>query len=503
MPTNITPFQQFAENNGLSSKRNPGSGPATGTGPIQELMVKFGPPAYENDRNRLSKLNEPFWSGLLAHDRIIIREVDEGQFYQYREDNGLFDIVTEERLRTDISDRIYQASQSWGDAWFPLQRFRNSAQISGVVEHLKGQMERRGFFDNPEQRTVHLKNCVLVFDSRGEFVIQKFSPDWRSRNQSPIAFDSNAKCPNFEAAILGHLEEDDRLLLQKYAGQCLLGRNLIQRLLLLDGAGGASKGAFTLCIQGIVGALNTYELRTEHLDDRFEIGRMLGKTLLLGSDVKAHFLSSPGASRLKAIIGGDTLEAEKKGSNRVKSMHGIFNVIITSNSRLRVRLEGDQSAWRRRFLIVRYDRPFSGKKIPDIHLRLLQSEASGLLNWMLRGLRLLFKDIEQTGDMVLSQGQQARIDGLLAESDSLSLFLKENIARVDGPDLTTEEILEEYAKFCVNRSWDMIPTRSAERQLTTLMLELFASAKSNSVVRNGHSKRGFSNVRFRNDDDTN
>jgi len=33
--------------------------------------------------------------------------------------------------------------------------------------------------------------------------------------------------------------------------------------------------------------------------------------------------------------------AEFKGSNRRKSFDGIFNVIITSNSRLRAKLEGD------------------------------------------------------------------------------------------------------------------------------------------------------------------
>jgi hypothetical protein len=70
---------------------------------------------------------------------------------------------------------------------------------------------------------------------------------------------------------------------------------------------------------------------------------------------------------------------------------------------------------------------------------------------MLRGLQLLFKDIEQTGDIVLSPRQSARIDGLLAESDSLQLFLRHSIAQVEGPDLTTEEILQEYAKFCIAR----------------------------------------------------
>jgi len=103
---------------------------------------------------------------------------------------------------------------------------------------------------------------------------------------------------------------------QQYCGQCLLGRNLTQRILLLDGVAEASKGALVLIAAGIVGRENIYELRTKHLDGRFEIGRMIGKTLLLGSDVKADFLSSEGASRLKALVGGDVLEVERKTSNK-------------------------------------------------------------------------------------------------------------------------------------------------------------------------------------------
>jgi putative DNA primase/helicase len=97
-------------------------------------------------------------------------------------------------------------------------------------------------------------------------------------------------------SILGHVCEDDRLLLQKYAGQCLLGRNLTQRFGILDGVGASSKGSFVLTISGVIGQKNVYELRTNMLAERFEIGRMIGRTLLVGSDVKGNFLSRPGAS---------------------------------------------------------------------------------------------------------------------------------------------------------------------------------------------------------------
>ena len=103
-----------------------------------------------------------------------------------------------------------------------------------------------------------------------------------------------------------------------------------------------------LIITGIIGPQNARELRTKYLDDRFEIGRCVGKTLLVGSDARANFLSEEGADKLKSLVGGDLLEAERKTSNAEFTIEGVFNTIITSNSRLGVRLQGDESAWQRR-----------------------------------------------------------------------------------------------------------------------------------------------------------
>jgi hypothetical protein len=73
--------------------------------------------------------------------------------------------------------------------------------------------------------------------------------------------------------------------MQKYAGQCLLGHSLTQRFMILDGVGNSSKSSFVLIVSGIIGRENVYELRPQFLEERFEIGRMVGRTLLVGSDV--------------------------------------------------------------------------------------------------------------------------------------------------------------------------------------------------------------------------
>ncbi len=463
---------------------------------LKQLIQSFGLPGFQNAHGKLSRLSEPFWAQLRAREEIGVFEPDERQFYRYSPEFGLFVPQSEDSIRKELSDRINRAAFDWGDEWFALQQLRSAGTLAGIITHLRGEIEQKNFFTT-DARTVHLANCVLRFRDDGTFVPEQFSPQMRSRNRSPILYDPNATCPDFEKSILGHVEPDDRELLQKYGGQCLLGRNITQRITLLDGEGEASKSAYVQIVRGIVGPSNVYELRTRHLEERFEIGRMVGKTLLLGADVRANFMAGSGASRLKALVGGDTLEAERKGSNQTFSVDGSFNVLITSNSRLRVHLEGDQSAWKRRLAIARYDKPFTGKKIPDIHERLLSSEGSGILNWFLEGTRKLIEDISKHGDIALSQRQKDHVESLLLESDSLRLFIKQSVSRVDAGDLAVSELVEKYMKFCSDSGWSPIPVSVVHRQLDDILLELFAVSRSNSVQRQGKAVRGYRGLRFR------
>jgi len=60
---------------------------------------------------------------------------------------------------------------------------------------------------------------------------------------------------------------------------------------------------------------------------------------------------------IKGLVGGDWFDAEQKGGTGSFQLQGTFNALITSNARLRVRLQGDVGAWGRRLNIVRYEAP--------------------------------------------------------------------------------------------------------------------------------------------------
>jgi putative DNA primase/helicase len=475
---------------------------------IKAIIQEFGPPGYENANGKLSKLNQPFWANYYAKNREkIIYESCEREFYNYEPSLGIYTPKSADLIRTELSAMVFAGGQNW-QGFQALEQFRSADIIDKTVAHLRGHVEHRDFFNHPTN-FVHLGNCTLRFEPDGsKFTVEGFSPDHRCRNRSPINYDQNATCPEFQAKMLGHLPADDRVLLQKYCGQALLGRNLTQRFVILDGVGGSSKSSLVQVINGIVGPKNVYTLRTKLLDERFEIGRMVGRTLLVGPDVKGNFLNEPGAHVIKALVGGDTLEGESKGSNLRFPVRGVFNIMITSNCRLVIYLTSDQTAWERRIVIIRYDKPYTGQRIFEIEKYLLAKEAPGILKWCIDGLKLLFQDYSQAGDIILSTTQQTRVTDLLAESDSLRLFVQNEIVRDSGIvqngaligqhfSLTINEISTAYIDDCIKvKKWTPVSVDRIEKQLPDLMQRFFGVGKSNSLKRKNKGIRGYWNVKF-------
>lgn len=461
------------------------------------LMQEYGNPYYLKKTKKgfvYGGLNEAYFAGLHGSQNVELYEPNERAFFRYCDESGLFAEVTADLLKQEISSLILGMGR---EKRVPgLMQDRNAPRLAAIIAQLKGIAEQRDAFKK-NGRFLHLANGVL--DLSGDTpVLLPFSPDFRSRNASPIAYDPGATCPRFlDELILPAVHPEDVSVIQKYLGLSLLGRNIIQRLLILDGQAGRGKSQLSIVYQHLVGLVNCTQLRTEHLNERFELYRFLRKTLLAGVDVQADFLSARGAPVLKALVGGDIMDAEQKGGTGCFPIEGTFNVVITCNSRLRVRLEGDVGAWRRRLLIVRYEAPPPTKKIPDFGAHLVKTEGSGILNWAIEGLGDLLNDVARFGDIALTPRQSGVVDSLLAESDSLRHFLDDQVERVEGDDLTVHEIEEAYAEYCPAQGWTPLPITIIRRQIEGLMLEMFRTVKVNSIERDGKSAKGFRHVRFK------
>jgi phage/plasmid-associated DNA primase len=462
---------------------------------VDDLRRLYGAPFYLDDNGKPRSLNESFWAGLFASENILLWEPSERAFYRYNSETGIYQEESVDAIKRRLSDRLLEASRQMNCFW--LEKQRTDARLNNVVAHLRGILEQRGAFSE-RQRTLHLENGVFSFANGGELL--PFSPVFVSRNRSPISFDENANCERFlDELVHPAVHPEDVVLIQKYGGLSLLGVNLIQRMLILDGESARGKTQLANVIQAVVGRENVTQLRTKWLAERFETYRFLKKTLLVGVDVEPDFLSTKGAAVLKGLVGGDWLDAEQKLGTGSFPMQGNFCVIVTSNTRLRVRLFGDVGAWRRRILIVRYEAPAPKKIIPDFGAMLVREEGPGILNFFIAGLDMVLRDIEQSadGDIALTARQKKVVDSLLAESDSLHFFLAQRVEKAPDADLSVKEIVEAYAAFCPEMSWRPLPITEIHASLEGLMLELFQVTKSHCIKRQDKSVRGFFGVAFK------
>lgn len=464
--------------------------------PTTWLLRRFGE-AFETAMDRstgelvIVDFNFHYWAGRFAFETLVVYEPCADQFYCYDDSRGLWRWITEPDLRQRIAAYLLEQARKFNQSI--LKQRRSQDRLASMVTMLRAETERRDAFRR-DGKVIHLANGMLHLDAHPP-ELRAFSPHYFSLHQCPVPFDAAALCPRFLGElVLSSMSPEDAGLLQLMGGLYLTGRNNWQKMLILSGTGGAGKGTIARIVQGLVGMENVKQLRTRLLDERFELDNLDQASLLVGSDVDGDFLSCRGAKVIKALTGGDPLTMETKGG-RKRDILGEHNVLITCNDRLRVRLDGDESAWKRRLLLIEFHRS-AGRQIDDFDRILMEEEGSGILNWFLIGALRLRRLSESGRRFPLTEAQEDRIDALLAESDSLRLFVKRRIEREEDASLTTEEILIAYENFCANQNWTALPKHRFEQQLGPLMMEFHRAGKRNDISRGTSIKRGFKHVRL-------
>ena len=86
-------------------------------------------------------------------------------------------------------------------------------------------------------------------------------------------------------------------------GSCLLQGNAAQRLIIFTGVGKSAKSTLVNIVVKLTGRHNVAALRTHLLNERFEIGRFHGKTLLTACDVPGMFLQQQRSAGDKEATG--------------------------------------------------------------------------------------------------------------------------------------------------------------------------------------------------------
>jgi P4 family phage/plasmid primase-like protien len=466
------------------------------------LIQQYGEAWSVSEKGKMT-LNQTFFAAFFAKKHRVLYSPEEARFFRYQGDaTGLWAEQTADAVRWELCADMKEIADE--TQMGQLINLRTTQLENAVLAKIRGAVERWEAFKraiSPKTKRAralsHLLNGMLDLDEAPPALLP-FSADYMSRAQLAVALVAEADCPRFKKDLLESAipDADDRLLLQKFAGQFLLGVNLSQMLPILTGTAGGGKSTLVNVFTAIIGERNVGQLRTEHLHERFEIFRMLNKTLLTGVDVPGNFLMSEGAYVIKGLVGGDLLDAEPKNGNQTFQVRGELNIIITCNSRLKVKLEYDADAWRRRLALIPFEMPPPPTPDPSFVQKLVASEGSGILNWMVEGAVMLLQDLADTGRIRMTAKQKARVSSLMAESDSVRNFARNGVRKAVGNKITSEQVSAAYVAYCERRGWAPMPSSVVERQLPDALLELYQATKSNDIKTDNDAKpkRGYRGI---------
>lgn len=276
-------------------------------------------------------------------------------------------------------------------------------------------------------------------------ILTDFTPNSMPSQSIPVKFDKDAQCPNWLEFLNQVVAPEDVILLQEWSGFLLLPDYRKHKVLWVHGSGFNGKGVWVRTMEGILGKENCSSVPLDQFDGsyRFAMIRLCGRLFNVSSEpTTTRILQTP---LLKRVTGQDTIDGEIKGRQQTVSFRNTAKLTVIGNKFPKI--NDTTLAFQDRMMFVKFSNTFIGKdQIDDLEKVWLDDPQgrSGILNWMLEGLRRLLSQ----GVFTESKSQKETMLEFQRVSDSISAFLTEQC--ILGPNGVTarSSAYDCYKEYC-------------------------------------------------------
>lgn len=354
---------------------------------------------------------------------------------------------------------LAEATEQMGVAKF-------SARFYQFREQLFKQFLATAYLPTPESN----KDTVLVNLLNGTFEISpqgtKLRPFDRTdfiTYQLPFEHDPQAKAPLFEAYLNRVLPDmESQNVLAEFLGYVFIkhGSNTLkeEKALILYGTGANGKSVFFEIVNTLLGNDNvsSYSLQSLTNDNGYFRAKLANKLVNYASEINGKLE----ASIFKQMVSGEPVEA-RLPYGQPFTLKQYAKLIFNCNELPKDVEHTD--AYFRRFLIIPFDVTIpEHEQDKQLHTKIIESELSGVFNWVLGGLNRL---LEQKKFSKCDAAQRA-VEQYKLESNSMQLFFDENGYQKSPDDYQlVKNIYPLYRAFCVEDGMKPFSKRSFTRQL--------------------------------------
>ena len=352
-----------------------------------------------------------------------------------------------------------EASEQMGVAKF-------SARYYQFREQLFKQFLATAYLPTPESK----KDTVLINLQNGTFEISAQGTKLRPFDhadfityQLPFEHNTQSKAPLFEAYLNKVLPDKERQrVLAEYLGFVFIkhGSNALkeEKALILYGTGANGKSVFFEIVTAMFGRQNVsnYSLQSLTEEKGFYRAKISNKLVNYASEINGKLETS----LFKAMVSGEPVEACLKYGQPF-TMTDYAKFIFNCNE-----LPKDvehTNAYFRRFLIIPFDVTIPPQEQDKtLHSKIIESELSGVFNWVLEGLNRLLKQ-RRFSDC---EAAQRAVEQYKIESDSVQMFLNEFGYQVSTTnEITLKDIFSQYRSYCIDSGFKTCSVRTLADRL--------------------------------------
>ena len=296
------------------------------------------------------------------------------------------------RSRSDMERRVLDWLIASGHP-SRLADVRSILSLLRLTQEISAQSGQIDTSSNTNYESLTVRNGILKLGSRIRLL--QHTPRFLGLNRTEYDYESNAKCPQWEA-ILEELWRNDKLsiaLLQEWFAYCLLPDTSHQKMLAIIGPPRSGKSTIGRVLRGLLGPQSVASPSIRSLSGQFGLWGLLDKLLAIIPDATLPTSCPALEELLKSISGEDPIDVHRKDLPPITSVRLSTKLLILANELPRFR---DRSgALANRLLALKTRKSFAEHEDRFLSERLL-SELPGILNWSIRGLRRLRKQARFT-----------------------------------------------------------------------------------------------------------
>lgn len=348
------------------------------------------------------------------------------KYFRYK--NGVYRPITESTVKRLVQSKLNI-------------RTATSAQIRDTTDQWMIQVEKQICDLNANPFIINCKNGLynVLDDSFNEH-----TSTYLSTVQINPNYDPSAKCDMFMNYMHDCFAQDEINLVQEILGYLLIPVSKAQKCFVFTGVAHAGKSILLdLITDTLLGAEQVSHIMWQQLGDRFKTAELFGKLANTFADLPTNNIDEN--SMFKAITGQDYVTAEEK--NKKPFSFKPYSRLVFSCNEVPKNYADRSEGFYRRLIIIPFERAIPIEKRDESLADKLKTEADGILNFAIAGLKRLMENRYVFGETAKTK---LELERYRIESNSALIFIDEMCKIEKDAKISSPDLYKRYQDYCTD-----------------------------------------------------